>query len=417
MTRRTDWVRIVAFAFVPVAAAVAIYAGRFTLGGLLSAYGLLSVGRFTTQALMAGRVRARRPALSGAPRASIVVAVFNEEPHLFARAVESLCAQTYPGPLEIIVVDDGSDNAAENKETCNQYGVTYVWQPNAGKREALMTAFAAADPLSTFILTGDSDTIWHPDAATELIATLQSDRHIGAVTGHVDTLNPSDSWLTRLTSIRYWLAFEIERAAQSYHGVVTCVSGPLGGYRRAVLEQVKAAFIGQTFLGRTCTFGDDRHLTNLILGLGYEVHYSRALAWTEVPSRFSRYRSQQARWGRSHWRELLWTAKALPQHSLLLAVDWALTLVLPFLLVASLTWYAYLSVTVGPQALIRFLGMVVCMSLVRAVPAVTATREWRFLWLPVFALFHMAVLLPLKFWSLATVAARTWGTRAPAQVA
>jgi hyaluronan synthase len=273
-------------------------------------------------------------------------------------------------------------------------------------------------PATRYVLTGDDDTVWHPDATRHLVAALQRDR-VGATTGHVATLNPRDTWLTRVTAIRYWVAFQIERAAQSYYGAVTCVSGPLGGYRRYLIDQIGDDFVNQRFLRRPCTFGDDRHLTNLVLARGYQVTYSRAQAWTEVPGRMRKYLKQQKRWGKSHWREMIWTAKALPLHSPMLAADWALTLLLPFLLVASMAWYAWSAVTDSPLYLAGFAAMVVAMSIVRAVPAVVATRDPSFLWwMPFFSVFHLFVLLPLKFVSLVTVADGSWGTRAigaPAQ--
>lgn len=409
---RNHWARIALLGFVPVAVIVAIYGTRLSLGWILSAYGMISVGRCVTQSVMAARVRARKPLLRGYPMVSIVVTVLNERAELFERAVRSLAEQEWPAELrEIIIIDDGSTDRETNREIAQRHGARYVWQPNAGKRAALMVAFGMLSPTSRYVLTGDSDTIWHPEATGQLVATLTSSRRVGAATGNVETLNVEDSWLTRVTSVRYWLAFEVERAAQSMYGGVTCVSGPLGGYRRDLIDRVKGGFIAQRFLGRTCTFGDDRHLTNLILGEGYEVHYSRARAWTEAPATFGKYRRQQARWGRSFWREMLWTLKALPRQSVLLAVDWAINLVLPFLLVGSMGWYAYLTVTSGPSALLRFAAMIMLMGLLRAAPAIAATRDPRFLILPLFALFHLFVLLPLKLWSLVTVAASGWGTR------
>lgn len=407
------WTRITLFVFLPVAILAALYVQRLHFVWLLSAYGALSVARVVVQSTLAAVVRRRRYPLRDAPMVSIIVAVLNEPIDTFDRAMRSLAAQQYPN-FEVIVVDDGSDDWRANRAVCERYGFRYVWQPNAGKRHAMFRAFDMMHPSSVFVLTGDSDTIWAPDATAQMVATMQSSRRIGAATGHVDTLNPADTWLTRVTAVRYWMAFEVERAALGFFGAVTCVSGPLGIYRRNLIEQIKVPFIEQTFLGRECTFGDDRHLTNLVLRLGYRVAYARAHAWTEVPGDLPKYLRQQTRWGKSHWREMLWTWGALPHHSLFLAADWALTALLPFLLVGSMVWYAYASVAHGPMYLVAFLGMVALMGGVRAVPALIATRDPWVLLLVVFGLFHLAVLLPLKFWSLATVARGAWGTRCAA---
>ena len=138
----------------------------------------------------------------------------------------------------------------------------------------------------------------------------------------------------------------MERAAQGYFGAVTCVSGPLGGYRRDIIDQIKDRFINQVFLGRVCTFGDDRHLTNLVLGLGYQVAYCRAQAWTEVPTRLRPYLRQQLRWNRSFWRESLWTIRALPMHGPWLTIDCLLTVLLPFQLAMTVCWFAWMAATI-----------------------------------------------------------------------
>jgi hyaluronan synthase/N-acetylglucosaminyltransferase len=408
---RSSWARIALVTGLPFAALTAIYISRVHLPWLvLSAYGLVSVGRVIVQSFAAASVRRRRYALQSTPMVSIVVAVRNEEPELFDEALRSLAVQQWPH-FEVIVVDDGSDGPASNRALAEELGFQYYYQANAGKRQALHRGFRYMHADSVYVLTSDSDTVWQPDAISEMVATLQSDDRIGAVTGHVATLNPRDTWLTQLTSRRYWLAFEVERAAQGRFGAVTCVSGPLGGYRRDLIEQVKDRFVSQRFLGRVCTFGDDRHLTNLVLGLGYRVAYSRAEAWTQVPARILPYLRQQIRWSRSFWRESLWTVRALPHHGLWLTADCLLTILLPFQLVFTTAWYLWMGSTAHVSYLYAFLLTVAVISLIRIAPAILATRRADFLILLLFGLFHITVLLPLRFVALATMGWGGWGSR------
>jgi hyaluronan synthase len=49
--------------------------------------------------------------------------------------------------------------------------------------------------------------------------------------------------LSFLTSLRYWFAFNVERAADSYFGVVNCVSGPLGLYKKEVIQDISHEWI------------------------------------------------------------------------------------------------------------------------------------------------------------------------------
>lgn len=64
-------------------------------------------------------------------------------------------------------------------------------------------------------------------ALLELVRVLDEDPRVGAVGGDVRILNPLDSWVSFLSSLRYWVAFNVERACQSYFHCVSCISGPL----------------------------------------------------------------------------------------------------------------------------------------------------------------------------------------------
>lgn len=407
---KNQLVRVLLLGFVPAAALVVIYGMRISLG-FLSVYGVVAVGRVIVQSFMAAKVRRTAyPELKRTPFVSIVVAAYNEDLQLFKRGILSLVNQKYPN-FEVVVVDDGSDDPYEIRDACRKMGVKWIRQRNQGKRHALMTSWDHVDPRSEYILTGDSDTIWDEWATADLVETMESSRSIGAATGHVATLNEDDSWLTKLTAIRYWFAFEIERASQSMYGGVTCVSGPLGIYRRSLIDRIKQKFISQRFLGSACTYGDDRHLSNLILAEGYEIRYSKAIAWTDCPARLKKYLKQQARWGRSFWREQIWTFKALGRQSPLLAISWFIDIVLPFLFVGSVGWYIYHAFTEGWTAVARFFFMLIVTAMVRATSAIAATGQKKFLLMPVFALFHIVFLMWLKFWSLATMWMTGWGTR------
>lgn len=74
----------------------------------------------------------------------------------------------------------------------------------------------------------DSDTKLDPAATVELVKVLESNERYGAVGGDVRILNASDSFISFMSSLRYWMAFNIERACQSYFDCVSCISGPLG---------------------------------------------------------------------------------------------------------------------------------------------------------------------------------------------
>ena len=74
----------------------------------------------------------------------------------------------------------------------------------------------------------DSDTKLDPLATVELCKVLESNPKYGAVGGDVMILNLKESYISFMSSLRYWMAFNIERACQSFFNCVSCISGPLG---------------------------------------------------------------------------------------------------------------------------------------------------------------------------------------------
>lgn len=74
----------------------------------------------------------------------------------------------------------------------------------------------------------DSDTKLDPLATVELCKVLESNPKYGAVGGDVMILNLKESYISFMSSLRYWMAFNIERSCQSFFNCVSCISGPLG---------------------------------------------------------------------------------------------------------------------------------------------------------------------------------------------
>jgi cellulose synthase/poly-beta-1,6-N-acetylglucosamine synthase-like glycosyltransferase len=101
----------------------------------------------------------------------------------------------------------------------------------------------------------------------------------------------------------------------------------------AVLKKIMDKFRAQSFLGRPATFGDDRHLTNRLLELGYmSIYQPHALAYTDTPKNILGYWKQQLRWSKSFVRESLWQLKSFRKQSFNMSVDYLLTIFLSFFL-------------------------------------------------------------------------------------
>lgn len=380
-------------------------------------YGVLALSHIAAQMLMAHadhrRQRRRGPAPPHPPSVTVVVPAFNEEPRLLYQCVRSIDRQDYAGGIEAIVVDDGSRNREELLPVAEEFSAgrfrVLLGAENAGKRHCQSVVFNEAR--GEVIVTVDSDTVLEPDAISTIVRKF-ADPGIGAVTGHVKVINAKENFLTRLISYRYWSAFNQERAAQSLLRVVMCASGPFSAYRRSIVDAVKERYVSQRFLGEACTFGDDRHLTNLVLELGYGVVYDEhAVAHTHVPNTLRKYLRQQVRWNKSFYREMLWTIRFAHRHHPYLMIDLLLQAILPFLLIGALLAMTYQAIFVNISHLWFYLAMIAAIGLLRASYGLFRTRSPGFLSFMVYGFIHVGLLIPARLYALATIRRGHWGTR------
>ena len=117
----------------------------------------------------------------GRPRISVMIPVYNGEAYL-GEAVESVLAQSYR-PIEIVVIDDGSDD--DTRAVARRFGdaVRYDRQPRRGNGAARNRAVAlATGELFMFL---DADDRLVPGAIERLAGVLKRDPSLQAVYGHV----------------------------------------------------------------------------------------------------------------------------------------------------------------------------------------------------------------------------------------
>jgi hyaluronan synthase len=393
----------------------------------ISLYGvvvaLLLVGKLLLSLVPAPKWRPAPPGW----RVCVVVPIYNEDPDILARNLASIDAQTY-APTDVWVIDDGSSDpsarimaewwAAQRPEA------TVVYQENAGKREAMGQAFRAlASEVDVFVCV-DSDTVLEPNAIEEGLAAF-TDPDVAAVTGVVVALNQDRGLLPRLLDLRYVNAFLYERASYSRLGAVLCVCGSAAFWRGDIIERHVEDFLGQTFLGQPASYGDDRHLTNLSLQHGKVVLARKAVARTAVPERGGHFIRQQIRWGKSFFRESLWTLTHLSPRRVawwlaaLESVSWA-----GFSIGLMTTTFVLPAVT-GQIHLIDYMVWCFIAGYARSVHVFSIRRagwsRWEqalsFLMSPLYGMVHVLILLPLRVWSLLTLRSTSWGTRTGVEVA
>jgi len=277
-------------------------------------------------------------------KVGVIVPFYNEDIKILKQTILALLKQSHENTY-IYVLNDGSNadykygawfsKLIKNKKLQNKL-YYFEFKKNRGKRHVMYDGFKQALTQKVdFIVTVDSDTILHKDAIKNLVATINSSNNFGSVTGHVLSMHTKKgNLLERLIAVRYLTAFNFERASQAHYGGINCNSGPLTIYRADLIKKIMNAFVTQKFMGTPSTYGDDRHLTNLVLLEGYKTGYQPfAFAFTDTPNNLWHYLKQQYRWSKSYIRELLWQAELLLKHSFWLTSDYVMHLFLPLFLI------------------------------------------------------------------------------------
>jgi hyaluronan synthase len=246
------------------------------------------------------------------PRVTIVVPVFNEG-NLIKSTLHHLSRVDYPiDRFQIVVVDDGSDDDTwfhiqqASKDVVGPRLTAIRCKENRGKRWALWEGFRRGD--GDIFVTVDSDSLIEPKALRALVSPIAHDEAIGAVAGNARVLNRYDGLVPRMLAVRYVIAFDYKRAAQSMMdgGSVLCVAGALAAYRRSAVLPALDCWLHQTFLGGRARAGEDHAMTNYILAQGYKVVYQRtARVLTKAPTTFSALAKMFLRWSRSNVRETI----------------------------------------------------------------------------------------------------------------
>jgi hyaluronan synthase len=367
---------------------------------------------WTAKALMARRYQ---PAEAPTPErtSSVIVPVYNEGAELFERCLASIRANH---PAELIAVVDGGDPdlAAIAARYCDRV----LRVAKAGKRAAIASGLAVADPATEVVVVVDSDTVWMPGALTELVRPFDDPR-VGGVTPRQAIFSANRSASRRLAAWIEDLRYHLTVPAQSVLGQVGCLAGRTIAYRRAAFGPAVARLVEQRVLGVPIEVGDDRFLTNELLRNGWRTQYqSTALVLTDAPSDWRGFWRQQLRWGRSSQRETLLSLRWLwrrPAAFLCFASDIALPFALYGVIAVSVARALHPSAAggggmpVAPELLLAYPGMLASIGVRQIGHFRRYPRDvWR---LPVFVLQLTFVMVPIRIVAFATMLHQGWGTR------
>nr|WP_083491674.1 glycosyltransferase family 2 protein [Lactiplantibacillus xiangfangensis] len=228
------------------------------------------------------------------PLVSILVPAHNEEDTLKG-AVASIAALHYHH-FEVILIDDKSDDQTLTmmyelqKAYQDKFTIKIVpIEVNQGKANALNQGLKVAT--GEYILGIDSDSILDYQSLTELVKTLNSNPHIGAVAGKPVVRNRT-TILGRLQLLEYIGVIDIIKKAQAFlAGRITTVSGVIVAFRREALESVGG--------WNAAVMTEDIDITWRMYRHNWQVRYEpRAICWILVPESIRNLIRQRQRWSR-----------------------------------------------------------------------------------------------------------------------
>ena len=235
------------------------------------------------------------------PMVSFVVPAFNEEKQL-PRCIESLfkCGANYPGPTEIIVIDDGSlDNSYEIANASTQLnmkkyapirGKVTRHMANLGKIEALRTGVNRA--LGQLVAIVDADSWWQPHVLKGLVEYMHANGK-AAATGYIHPSNSEtedNNPFVVLQQLEYSQGLGVFRCAQTLGNAVFVVPGAIGIFNANVLRDILNN-------GSLKSVAEDSEITLELQKRGHGVGYlSSARSGTLAPSNLTDLWHQRIRW-------------------------------------------------------------------------------------------------------------------------
>lgn len=269
--------------------------------------GIAILPGFMNAFLMASLLLDRRPALretsGGLPAVTILVAAYNEEAHI-AGTVQSIARQQYPGGLQVIVINDGSNDGT----AAVLAGLHHPWLQvvnlvqNAGKANALNVGLGLAQHGLTVTIDGDS--YLYRNALHNLVGRYLGDPpDTKAVAGAVLVRNSRKNLITRAQEWDYFHGIAAIKRLQSLYQGTLVAQGAFSIYETATLRELG---------GWAETVGEDIVLTWAMLERGHRIGFAEnACLFTNAPESWSQFIKQRQRWSRglieafkAHWRLL-----------------------------------------------------------------------------------------------------------------
>lgn len=374
------------------------------------------------------------------PRVGVVVPVYKIPLQQVIDQINSLASQTYPVESCYIIVNSNPEDHyhRELHDRLQQYvksesfrgsfpdcDTEFIiqYQPRRGKRWAMHKGFRESiKRMHEITINIDGDTFLHDDAISNVVHIFAKTDYV-AFSGDVRVANARTNTLTMLTALRYFYASWNERAAQSVLKQTTCLSGPFLAIRTRFLALFLDRWVNQIFLGQECTYGDDRHVSTLLLLEGYSVGFHPdSTVWTDAPTDLVVWLKQQLRWSKSGHREnwLLWVSDRKQALHPFIWVSLAYLSFFPFLVAGVLssilarTIMALVSFnfTLALEIFGPYFAIIIVANFVfNGLYGWLITKDRRFGLVPLYIGLYFGFLIWVKMYALIRLKDTSWGTK------
>ena len=266
-----------------------VYAAIFLIYGIAIIPGFMNC--FAALSLMMDKRPLRQP-LTSYPGVSILIAAYNEEASIKDTLV-SINQQNYPGKLQVIVINDGSQDETAN--IVRNLQASFSWltfldlEKNAGKAHALNEGLKLVE--HDLVVTVDADSYLHRIALINIVERYKLDPpNTRAVAGKILVRNSRENLLTQTQEWDYFLGISATKRMQSLYQGTLVAQGAFSIYDRAALIEVG---------GWPECVGEDIVLTWALLNAGYRIgHCEDACLFTNAPTTLRVFIKQRQRWAR-----------------------------------------------------------------------------------------------------------------------
>jgi len=258
-----------------------------------------------------GKKQAPAPVPEKYPPISIVISALNESANI-ERRITNLAKCTYPEDIEIVFVNDGSEDTTEElaRYYFDKYFFDYQLISNP-KRLGTIISYAKAIQQTTndIVVVTDADVEFKPDALEKSINRLISQPDISAVTGDLQPL-PSEDRTTILEG-EYRDMFGRMGDWESANGSTINFNGALMAFKKSIINQVSE------------NGADDVNIAAAAIRAGYRAVYEpEAIVYETVPLSLETQFNQKSRRATQLVNSLLANKDVIVQNRFFLMRAW-----------------------------------------------------------------------------------------------